>query len=81
VTYDEGGFSATPCVRCSCAWRIFARRAATLCAHSQSSGWLCVSLHLHAYVRRIRTATAFYRSLNDWTSWLQPWESSVKEGL
>ena len=89
MIYDEDGYGCScvrlPCVRkcacstsakkicvhCSCAWQKISappRHAAT------------TSVRLRVCVPRIRTATAFYRLLNDWTSWLQPWESSVNEG-
>ena len=61
-------------VRCFCALRTSEHRGAALCERLRSVWWRAFS-HLHAYVRRIRTATSFSRSLNDWTSWLQPWDA------
>jgi hypothetical protein len=62
---------------------IFSRRPKT-CAHRQSgstsaSGRYCSGRR--SCVRILRNATAFYHHYDYWTSWLQPYESSVEEGL
>jgi hypothetical protein len=86
VIYDEDGYGGCFCVRLPCVRKHACSTSATrTCAHC-SSAWQKISEHpaattsvrLRVCDRRIRTA--FYRLLNDWTSWLQPWESSVNEG-
>ncbi len=61
---------------------IFSLRS-RICAHRRSGCSTASDRHCcgrHSCARRIRTATVFYHH-DYWTSWLQPYESSVKEGL